>query len=101
MKCPIGVDASNWKWNGPTNDKPYHQTWAKVSKYPRYIRKFYQWFCGLKGHEISATEWGYGGGNVDCWCRWCNKFGSLKPETARFLWESFNVWGRFQEFGEE
>ena len=26
------------------------------------------------GHEISKTEWGYGGGAfIDHWCRWCNE----------------------------
>lgn len=31
--------------------------------------------CGfLTGHELSNTEWGYGGGNfVDRNCRWCDK----------------------------
>src|SRR3990172_2391587 len=31
--------------------------------------------CGrLTGHEISRTEWGYGGGKfVDRNCRWCDK----------------------------
>lgn len=33
------------------------------------------WLCGhLTGHEISITEWGYGGGKyVDRNCRWCDK----------------------------
>lgn len=33
-----------------------------------------QWICGfLTGHEISKTEWGYGGGKfADCNCRWCD-----------------------------
>lgn len=31
--------------------------------------------CGfLAGHELSMTEWGYGGGKfVDHNCRWCDK----------------------------
>jgi hypothetical protein len=31
--------------------------------------------CGrVTGHELSNTEWGYGGGNlVDRHCRWCDK----------------------------
>ena len=34
-----------------------------------------EWLCGkLTGHELSKTEWGYGGGKfVDRNCRWCDK----------------------------
>ena len=36
---------------------------------------FLQWLCGiLTGHEISKTEFGYGGGGyIDRNCRWCDK----------------------------
>lgn len=37
--------------------------------------KVVQWVCGCAtGHEMSDTEWGYGGGRfVDRHCRWCDK----------------------------
>ena len=45
--------------------------------------------CGwLTGHEISKTEWGYGGGKyADMNCRWCDKTirvpvaDTFKPES--------------------
>lgn len=56
----------------------YIQTWAIAARINRkhkwrgLIIKFLCWL--LTGHELSKTEWGYGGGDkVDRWCRWCNK----------------------------
>ena len=50
--------------------------WPKWTsrKHPRTY-KFRTWLCGvLTGHEISKTEWGYGGGKyADVNCRWCDK----------------------------
>jgi hypothetical protein len=39
-------------------------------------RLFLEWLCGaMTGHELSKTEWGYGGGKfIDRNCRWCDKF---------------------------
>ena len=53
----------------------YPQTWYFVSGRKPYISKTIQWLCNLiTKHELSETEWGYGGGDyADCWCRWCNK----------------------------
>lgn len=66
----------------PTNhihdNQEYPQTWWIVTKFckgnPKRKRRI-QRFCGiLTGHEISKTEWGYGGGKfVDFNCRWCDK----------------------------
>jgi hypothetical protein len=47
------------------------------------------WLCGkLTGHELSRTEWGYGGGKfVNMNCRWCDKAfsiplsESMRPES--------------------
>ena len=48
-------------------------------------RRFIQWLCGvLTGHEISKTEWGYGGGKfVDCNCRWCDKLIKIHKEESK------------------
>ena len=36
----------------------------------------------LVGHELSKTEWGYGGGQcADRWCRWCNKRIRVQKES--------------------
>ena len=45
-------------------------------------RKFIEFLCGiLTGHEISNTEWGYGGGDyVDRHCRWCDKLIQVRKE---------------------
>lgn len=99
---PAPIDARKWTWNGPgDDDEDYRQTWNRVTKLPKWAQAVIRWLCGLRGHEISATEWGYGGGdNVDCWCRWCNALGSVPRETARFMWETWEGWGRFQEIND-
>lgn len=63
----------------------YPQLWWVVSKYPQPIKKVIQFLCGLLGgHELSKTEWGYGGEHVDRWCRWCNKFIQV-PKTSIYF----------------
>lgn len=43
--------------------------------------------CGaLTGHPASDTEFGFGGGEVDVWCRWCGKPGVMKFEGAVERW---------------
>ena len=57
----------------------YRQTWWIVCRYfgkrEGWRRKVIEKLCGFfAGHELSKTEWGYGGGNfVDRHCRWCDK----------------------------
>jgi len=56
----------------------YPQTWGmavKIRKRSIRLYEFAVWLCGkLTGHEISKTEWGYGGGEMaDYHCRWCDK----------------------------
>lgn len=66
----------------------YFQTWAWNSKLRRkckWCAALWQWLCGLKGHEISKTEWGYGGGDTaDVWCRWCNKLMKIPKTELQF-----------------
>jgi len=67
----------------------YFQTWMYVSKLRKipfigiYLIRVTQKICGfLCGHELSKTEWGYGGGDyADRWCRWCNKLIRVKKEN--------------------
>jgi hypothetical protein len=69
----------------------YFQTWPYVARIkPRWIAKTVQFLCGIFGHEISKTEWSYGGGNtVDVWCRWCNKLMSIHKTEACARYEQF------------
>lgn len=48
---------------------------GNVHRNPLYIYVAVEFLCGLlTGHEVSATEHGYGGGNfIDRHCRWCDK----------------------------
>lgn len=66
----------------------YFQTWGWNSKLMRKCKRcalFWQWVCGLFGHEISRTEWGYDGGDTaDVWCRWCNKFMQVSKSELQF-----------------
>ena len=66
--------------NRDTQDRlNYPQLWYC---WPRWTGRKHKIFYGIRvkicgfftGHEISKTEWGYGGGNfVDRHCRWCDK----------------------------
>jgi len=61
----------------------YPQLWYCVPfKRNSKGRKFAEFICGLLiGHEISNTEWGYGGGDyVDRNCRWCDKLIKVRKE---------------------
>lgn len=53
----------------------------------KWLKKSIQWLCGfLGGHELSNTEWGYGGGEfADRWCRWCNKVIKVPKESIYFV----------------
>lgn len=89
---------SNWRkgrWH-------YPQLWWVANKIARFLsgqkkgkeltaqyRKtqfFIEVICGfLTGHELSETEWGYGGGRyIDRHCRWCDKTFQL-PKQEEFL----------------
>lgn len=75
----------------------YFQTWNKLTKLRKIpiigniLYRAVQSMCGVViGHEISKTEWGYGGGNsVDVWCRWCNKMMSIPKDEAHFRFPRF------------
>lgn len=82
--------SKNWKKN---KDKDYPQTWYYMPKKYRRIRVFLQWFCGIcGGHELSNTEWGYGGGEyADRWCRWCDKKIQVPKESIRFSFKDSEI----------
>ena len=75
------------------NDKDrYFQTWPYVAKLRRWhlswLVLIVQFLCGLRGHELSKTEWGYGGGEyADRWCRWCNKRIIVPKDSIRFAFK--------------
>lgn len=74
----------SWRKN---EGKSYPQTWYYMPKRKRWpwTCKALQWLCGLTGHELSKTEWGYGGGKyADRWCRWCNKMIVVPKESIYF-----------------
>ncbi len=66
----------------------YPQLWFYVPRLPGFLKRLVQLCCGLfGGHELSRTEWGYGGGKyADRWCRWCNKRIQVPKES---VWFSF------------
>jgi len=75
-------------------DERYFQTWPYVSRLRRvpviglFLTKTIQFVCALKGHELSKTEWGYGGGDyADRWCRWCNKLIQVPKTSIRFAFK--------------
>ena len=75
--------------NEPNSNYP--QSWYWVTKIrPRFLQCMPKFLCGiLTGHELSKTEWGYGGGRyADRWCRWCNK---------RFLVPKESIYFQFKE----
>lgn len=74
--------------------KGYFQTWPYVAKIRRIpmvgqlLSKTLQFICGLRGHELSKTEWGYGGGEyADRWCRWCNKLIVVRKTEIQFAFK--------------
>jgi hypothetical protein len=60
---------------GSGHSEPFVNPERRLSWYGCWLRPTLQWLCGiLSGHELSETEWGYGGGKmVDRNCRWCDK----------------------------
>ena len=50
------------------------------------VEKPIQWLCGFcGGHEISKTEWSYGGGDLtEVWCRWCDKMKQVPKTSVMF-----------------
>uniref|UniRef100_A0A6M3XS35 Uncharacterized protein n=1 Tax=viral metagenome TaxID=1070528 RepID=A0A6M3XS35_9ZZZZ len=75
--------------------KKYFQTWHYVSRIKgrvpfigKPIAKTIQFICGIFGHELSKTEWGYGGGEyADRWCRWCNKLIQVPKTEIQFAFK--------------
>ena len=92
--------------NKSENRQGYPQLWYcmprrwVIDKYSEYKRAkprlLLEWLCGiLTGHELSETEWGYGGGGlVDRNCRWCDKCFSIpieeEPTKGYYLEELLN-----------
>ena len=73
-------------------NREYPQTWYLMPKkrnHPR-LRCLIQQMCGfLTGHELSKTEWGYGGGKyADRWCRWCDKMIRVPHESLYFQFDN-------------
>lgn len=72
--------------------KGYPQTMyyvVKLQKVPwigRLLCRAAQAICGLRGHELSKTDGGYGGGEqADRWCRWCNKLIKVPKTELMFV----------------
>lgn len=70
----------------------YIQTWMYANKLRRWgfptVVKIIQGICGIRGHELSKTEWGYRGGEyADRWCRWCNKHIVVPRDSIRFAFK--------------
>lgn len=68
------------------NSRGYPQGWYRMPR-NRFLRTLCKRICGiLGGHEISKTEWGYGGGEyADRNCRWCDVLIRVPKDG--------NVWG--------
>lgn len=83
------------------NDE-YPQTWHLVARLRVvWLIRFTQLLCGwLIGHELSETEWCYGGGGyVDRNCRWCDKVFRVPKETIQ---ESHpDSYGMIEDFDEQ
>ncbi len=69
-----------WKKNKGLNDE------IKKHFIGYRLRKILEFLCGLLGdHELSNTEWGYGGGKyADRHCRWCDKTIRVPYESTYF-----------------
>lgn len=71
----------------PEKYSDYPQTMYLATRFCRRLwpfekpmRRLLWWLCDLLiGHEVSETDWGYGGGWCDHWCRWCDKMFQLPP----------------------
>ena len=74
----------NWKKN---KGKDYPQTGGYIVHFKQlWLEVFLQWLCNLcGGHELSKTEWSYGGEKyADRWCRWCGKLIRVPKESIYF-----------------
>lgn len=71
----------------------YPQTWWYMPKKMRWIRRVMQWGCKwVGGHEISKTEWEYGGGDFAIRrCRWCDAPIKVPRESIRFQFKGSPV----------
>lgn len=79
----------NWR----ERRQPYPQLWYCMPRKDRWpwIAAALQWLCGLTGHELSNTEWGYGGGDyADRRCRWCNKKIKVPKDSIRFAFKEYS-----------
>lgn len=76
--------ASKHPMNNEGGRDEYPQLWYCMPQNTK-ATKVLQWICGITGHELSAIEWGYGGGDyADRWCRWCNKRISVPKTSVQF-----------------
>lgn len=68
----------------------YFQTWHWMPYRWPWLHYKLQALCKfLTGHQASATEWGWGGGDmVDCHCRWCDALIRISVDEAnrKYLW---------------
>jgi len=73
--------------NRLSHTRTYPQLWYYMPR-NKLARGALQFLCGLiGGHELSETEWGYGGGPyADRWCRWCGKLIKVPKESVWFRW---------------
>ena len=62
----------------------HHVAKLRILGFKRTV-KVIQFLCGIRGHEVSKTDWGYGGGDsADVWCRWCDKMFYVPKDSIRF-----------------
>lgn len=84
LSCIARWHPKNWHDEDRTT---YPQLWycmPSTKRFPR-LRRVLQFLCGLTRHELSNTEWGYGGGKyADRWCRWCDKLFRVPKESVYF-----------------
>ena len=100
MKSKIlSLISQSWQKNRKTE---YSQTWNYMPKDNR-LKKVIQFICNIfGGHELSNTEWGYGGGEyADRWCRWCNKMIQVPKESIYFRFKDTNPRELMGQVGKE
>ncbi len=90
--------SKNWTKN---QGKDYPQTWNYMPKRFPWTKALLQFLCNLfGGHELSKTEWGYGGGEyADKWCRWCNKMVQVPKESIYFQFKGSAAKNHMQRLG--
>ena len=86
------------------NCKKYPQTWFYATRirgsfpWTYALLQFLCWVVG--GHELSETEWSYGGGDyADRWCRWCNKHFYVPKESVYFRFKDHDAKGLMSKVG--